>query len=133
MTPMHIEHVALQVSDPAAMAQWYVDHLGCSIARSGGAPGFIHFLKDATGHSMLEIYTNPRCTVPDYASMDVMLVHVAFYSDDPRADRDRLVKAGATIAEDHIVTPAGDEMLILRDPWGLALQLVKRAQPMLVR
>jgi uncharacterized glyoxalase superfamily protein PhnB len=82
---------------------------------------------------MLEIYKNPRCTVPDYASMDVMLVHVAFYSDDPRADRDRLVKAGATIAEDHIVTPAGDEMLILRDPWGLALQLVKRAQPMLVR
>ena len=130
---MHIEHVALQVSDPEAMAQWYVQHLGCSIARSGGAPAFIHFLKDATGHSMLEVYRNPRCAVPDYATMDVMLVHVAFYSNDPRGDRDRLVKAGATIAEDHIVTPAGDEMLILRDPWGLALQLVKRAQPMLVR
>ena len=82
---------------------------------------------------MLELYRNPRCEVPDYAAMDVMVLHVAFYSDDPRADRDRLVTAGATIAEDHIVMPTGDEMLILRDPWNLPLQLVKRAQPMLAR
>jgi catechol 2,3-dioxygenase-like lactoylglutathione lyase family enzyme len=130
---MHIEHVALQVAEPAAMAQWYVTHLGCSIARSTGAPSFIHFLKDASGQSMIEIYCNPRVAVPDYRTMDPMLVHVAFYSDNPRADRDRLVAAGATIAEDHTVTPAGDEMLILRDPWALPLQLVKRAEPMLAR
>lgn len=130
---MHIEHVALQVAEPAAMAQWYVTHLGCSIARSTGGPSFIHFLKDASGQSMIEIYCNPRVAVPDYRTMDPMVVHVAFYSDDPRADRDRLVAAGATIAEDHVVTPAGDEMLILRDPWALPLQLVKRAEPMLAR
>ena len=118
---------------PWRWRQWYVEHLGCSITRSGGAPGFIHFLKDAAGQAMLEIYRNPRCAVPDYAAMDVMVLHVAFYSDDPRADRDRLVAAGATIAEDHIVMPAGDEMLMLRDPWSLPLQLVKRAQPMLAR
>jgi hypothetical protein len=29
------------------------------------------------------------------------------------------------------MTPAGDELVMLRDPWGVALQLVKRAQPML--
>jgi catechol 2,3-dioxygenase-like lactoylglutathione lyase family enzyme len=130
---MHIEHVAFQVSDPVAMAQWYVQHLGCTIERSAGEPAFIHFLKDASGQALLEIYRNPRCAVPDYKALDVMQLHVAFYSDDPRADRDRLVKAGATIAEDHIVTPAGDEMLILRDPWNLPLQLVKRARPMLAR
>jgi glyoxylase I family protein len=130
---MHIEHVAFQVSDPVAMAQWYVQHLGCSVARSTGEPAFIHFLKDAAGQALLEIYRNPRCAVPDYQAMDVMQLHIAFYSEDPRADRDRLVAAGATIAEDHIVTPAGDEMLILRDPWNLALQLVKRKEPMLKR
>jgi hypothetical protein len=32
-----------------------------------------------------------------------------------------------------MVAPAGDEMLILRDPWDLPLQLVKRAEPMLAR
>ena len=62
-----------------------------------------------------------------------MVLHVAFYSDDPRADRDRLLAAGATIAEDHVVMASGDEMLILRDPWNLPLQLVKRVQPMLDR
>src|SRR6266446_4025618 len=34
--PMKIEHFALQVPDPVAMAQWYVNHLGFSVARSGG-------------------------------------------------------------------------------------------------
>ena len=130
---MHIEHVALQVADPVAMANWYVEHLGCSIARSTGGPSFIRFLTDAAGQALIEIYNNPRVAVPDYRNMDVMLVHVAFHSDDPRRDRDRLVAAGASIAEDHIVTPAGDEMLILRDPWELPLQLVKRAEPMLAR
>ena len=130
---MHIEHIAFQVSDPVAMAQWYVEHLGCSVARQGGEPAFVHFLKDASGQSMIEIYRNPRVGVPDYRSMDPMLVHIAFHSDDPLADRARLVAAGASVAEDHVVTPAGDEMLILRDPWHLPVQLVKRAAPMLSR
>lgn len=130
---MNIEHVALQVSDPVAMAEWYVQHLGCSVARSTGEPAFIRFLMDGSRSAMIEIYRNPRAPIPDYASMDPMLVHVAFLSDDVRADRDRLVAAGATIAEDFVLTPAGDEVLILRDPWGLALQLIKRSSPMLRR
>jgi hypothetical protein len=28
------------------------------------------------------------------------------------------------------ITPAGDEMVFLRDPWGVALQLVKRMVPL---
>jgi catechol 2,3-dioxygenase-like lactoylglutathione lyase family enzyme len=127
---MKIEHVALQVEDPAAMARWYVAHLGCSIARVGDAPAFIHFLRDGAGTSMLELYRNPRVAVPDYRSMDPMLVHVAFVSADPAADRDRLVAAGATIADDLVRTPAGDELVMLRDPWGVALQLAKRVHPM---
>lgn len=127
---MKIEHVALQVEDPAGMARWYVEHLGCTIARVGDAPAFMHFLRDGAGTSMLELYRNPRVAVPDYASMDPMLVHVAFVSTDPAADRDRLVAAGATVADDLVRTPAGDELVMLRDPWGVALQLARRAQPM---
>jgi uncharacterized glyoxalase superfamily protein PhnB len=90
----------------------------------------MHFLRDGAGTSMLELYRNPRVAVPDYASMDPMLVHVAFVSTDPAADRDRLVAAGATVADDLVRTPAGDELVMLRDPWGVALQLARRAQPM---
>jgi catechol 2,3-dioxygenase-like lactoylglutathione lyase family enzyme len=130
---MKIEHVALQVPDPAGMADWYVKHLGCSIARSSGEPAFIRFLQDDSGLAMIELYRNPSIPVPDYSSMDPMLVHVAFVSSDLRADRDRLVAAGANIVQDVATTSAGDELMMLRDPWGVALQLVKRANPMLAR
>ena len=130
---MNIEHVALQVPDPAAMADWYVQHLGCSIKRSAGEPSFVRFLMDGSGDAMIELYRNPRVPLPDYRAMDPMLLHVAFVSGDPRADRDRLVAAGATVADDYTKTPAGDELVMLRDPWGVALQLVKRSDPMLTR
>ena len=128
---MKIEHVALQVSDPAAIADWYVEHLGCSIARSTGEPLFIRFLLDGSRSAMLELYRNPRQPVPDYAAMDPILIHLAFLSDNVKADRDRLTAAGATIVEDVSTTPAGDDIMMMRDPWGLSLQLVKRANPML--
>ncbi len=38
MEPMNIEHVALQVPDPAAMADWYVNDLGCSIEHRRASP-----------------------------------------------------------------------------------------------
>lgn len=93
---MNIEHVALQVPDPVAMADWYVQHHGGSIKRSTGEPSFIRFLMDGSDDAMLELYRSPRCAVPDYRSIDPMLVHVAFVSADPRANRDRLVAPGAS-------------------------------------
>jgi glyoxylase I family protein len=82
---------------------------------------------------MMELYRNPRVAVPDYQAMDPLLVHIAFASEDPQRDRDRLVAAGASVVDDYTKTPAGDELVMLRDPWGIALQLVKRANPMLAR
>ena len=128
---MKIEHLALQVSDPVAMADWYVKHLGCSIARSTGEPAHARFLKERSGSVMLEIYRNPKVSVPDYNQMDPLWLHLAFLSERPTAYRDRLVAAGARIVEDLSTTPGGDEIIMLRDPWGTALQLVKRAQPMI--
>jgi catechol 2,3-dioxygenase-like lactoylglutathione lyase family enzyme len=128
---MRIEHFALQVPDPVAMADWYVKHLGCSIARSGGEPAHARFVLEGSGSVMIEIYRNPRVAVPDYNAIDPLLLHLAFLSDKPAADRDWLVKAGARVAEDLTATPAGDQLVMLRDPWGIALQLVKRATPML--
>ena len=80
---------------------------------------------------MLEVYRNPKAAVPDYTKVDPLLLHLAFVSNNPAVDRDRLVKAGATVVEDLMTTEGGDEILMLRDPWGVALQLVKRAKSML--
>jgi uncharacterized glyoxalase superfamily protein PhnB len=128
---MKIEHFAMQVPEPIAMADWYVKHLGFSIARAEGEPSHARFIKDDSGTVMLEIYRNPKVPVPNYAAADPLLLHLAFVSEAPTADRDRLVKAGATIVTDLATSPAGDQLLMLRDPWGVALQFVKRASPML--
>jgi uncharacterized glyoxalase superfamily protein PhnB len=128
---MRIEHFALQVPDPVAMADWYVQHLGCSIARSGGEPVHARFILEGSGSVMMEIYRNPCVAVPDYNAIAPLLFHLAFLSNKPALDRDRLVKAGARVAEDLTTTPAGDQIVTLRDPWGISLQLVKRALPML--
>ena len=128
---MKIEHFALQVPDPVAMADWYVQHLGLEIARAGGAPGHGRFLSDKSGAILLEIYRNPRVAVPDYASASPLTMHLAFLSDDPSVDRDRLLAAGARLADPLATNEQGDLVLMLRDPWEIPLQLIKRAQPML--
>jgi glyoxylase I family protein len=129
--PMKIEHVAFQAEDPAAVAQWYVAHLGCQVKRSSGPPAHAHFLADSTGSVMVEIYNHPRVKTPDYRNMDALLLHLAFCSDDPAADRDRLISAGASVEEDVTGNPAGDSLVMLRDPWGFAIQLVRRGKSML--
>jgi catechol 2,3-dioxygenase-like lactoylglutathione lyase family enzyme len=128
---MKIEHFALQVPDPIAMADWYVKNLDCTLARSGDAPAHMRFLKDGSGSVLVELYRNPKVGVPDYAAMDPLLLHLAFLSENPAADRDRLVAAGARLVDDLVTTPSGDQLVMLRDPWSIALQLVKRVAPML--
>ena len=128
---MKIEHFALQVPDPVAMADWYVAHLDWTIARAGSPPSHGRFLLESEGAVMLEIYRNPLVPVPNYQELEPLALHLAVLSENLPADRDRLVKAGATIHEDYVTSPTGDEFVMLRDPWGVPIQLVKRAKPML--
>lgn len=125
-----VEHVAWNVADPTAVAAWYVENLGMSIVRQADTNG-MHFLADASGRVVLEIYRNPAAPVPEYPSQDPLVLHLAFIVDDVKAARDQLCSQGATVANDYDVTPAGDQMAMLRDPWGFAVQLMKRQDPML--
>lgn len=127
---MRIEHVAFNVADPSAVAAWYGEHLGLTVALQVPGPAQTHFLADDAGKTVLEIYCNPPDQVPDYAAMDPLLFHLAFVSDIPADDRARLIAAGAT-GVDEIERPDGTHLIMLRDPWGLALQLCKRPAPLL--
>lgn len=127
---MKIEHVGLQVEDPAAAADWYVEHLGFAVKRSADEPVCVRFLADGSGQVMLELYNNPKAAVPDYAAMDPLLLHVALVSADPGAEAARLQGAGATFVEEIGPLPGGDYIVTLRDPWGLAIQLARRGRPM---
>lgn len=125
---MKFEHLGLNVSDPVAVAQWYVEHIGLTIVKKSDTGAKTHFLADPSG-VMLEVYNNPPEAVPDYATMNPLLLHVALTSENPTADKDRLVAAGATVVEE-IHLDDGSHLFMMRDPWGLAIQLCKRGKPM---
>ena len=128
---MKIEHTAFQVEDPAAVARWYVAHLGLTIKRALPARPFTQFLADDGDAVMLEFYNNPRAAIPDYTAIDPLALHIAFSTNDVAGTRTRLLAAGAAAHDEIQITDAGDEMAMLRDPWGLAIQLVRRRQPMI--
>lgn len=127
--PMKFEHFALNVPDAAAQAKWYVAHAGFSVARARADAPFTHFLADGTGRVVVELYSNPAAPYPAYASQHPLVFHFALVSADARADRERLLRAGAQLVTEETL-PDGSVLVMLRDPWGVALQLCQRAQPM---
>ncbi len=127
---MRIEHVGFQVKDPAAMADWYAQHLGFTVRRGADMPAPVRFIADAGGRVMLEIYRNPSVPVPDYAAQDPLTFHIAFLCDDVRGTTERLVQAGASVISGPAAGANGDEIATLRDPWGVPIQFCRRQTPM---
>lgn len=128
---MNIEHVALNVPDPVSAAQWYVNNLEMQIVRASDESPYIHFLADKERRGLIEMYNNPKADVPDYPSQSPLVLHIAFSVEDIEGTRARLLAAGATAEGDIANRPNGDQLAMLRDPWGVSLQLVKRNQSML--
>jgi len=100
------------------------------VVRRGDAPVHMHFLADAARRAMIEIYCNASASTDLYKDLHPAQLHLAFTSADPDADTARLVAAGAVLVE-HLHNPDGSHLTMLRDPWGLAIQLAKRAVPMI--
>jgi len=135
MTDQHpslrIEHVAWQVRDPKAVADWYVEHLGFAVKRHVDNEAQAHFLADGSGKVMIEIYHNPNASVFDYPRLHPLQLHLAFVCDDIAATVKRLTDAGATVFEQiGDGSPDADHLVMLRDPFGFAIQLCRRAEPM---
>src|SRR5690606_2196854 len=127
---MKFEHFALNVAQPLQMAAWYVAQRGLSIVKKMEAPPYMTFMPDESGTITFAIYNKPNAVVLDYQQLHPLTVHLAFVSDNSQKDKDRLLQAGATVFSDEILED-GSHLVMLRDPWGLAIQLCKRASPML--
>ena len=128
---MRLEHIAFNVSDPAGLAAWYVANCDMKIVRSFDEPPYIHFLSDSAGKSLIEVYSNPLGEIIDYSQRHAVTFHLAFAVDDMEAERQRLVAAGAELDGDIDHRANGDKLAFLRDPWGCAIQLVQRVNPMI--
>ena len=122
---MKLEHVAINVENSVAMAEWYVKNCEMKVVLQVEGPPFTRFLADADGRTAIEIYSNPAASVPDYARQNPLIYHHAFTVDDPDGVKDRLMQAGATFVEE-VNLDTGARLVMLRDPWGIPLQLVNR-------
>ncbi len=125
---MKFEHFALNVPEVRAAAAWYVKHLGLTVVRARSDAPYTHFLADSTGRVFIELYTNPIDPIPDYPAQHQLRVHFAFAVKDARVERARLEQAGATLIVEEPL-PDGTLLIMLRDPWGVPVQLCQRAQP----
>jgi glyoxylase I family protein len=128
---MKIEHLAFNVDDALAMGRWYVEHLGFKVMRRTVEPPYAHFLADDSGTVMIEIYQNAAAPVPDYRNTNPLVLHLALVSIDIESDVSRLSREGAKLVDAVQKNEHGDELAMLQDPWGFAIQLVKRASPMI--
>jgi catechol 2,3-dioxygenase-like lactoylglutathione lyase family enzyme len=128
---IRFEHIALNVDNSVETARWYRDNMGMVILRGGDDPTSKQFVSDPGGNMMFEFYHTELAKVPDYASMHNHEIHIAFHVDDVKAACQRLIDAGARMDGEIVVTPDGDEIAIVRDPWGIPIQFVRRAEQML--
>jgi hypothetical protein len=126
------EHIGLTVCAPIAMAQWYARVLGGEMLETRGtddAPPCAAFLRLPGDGTVLELGGIPGAHPLSGRLVNPLELHLAFETDDPEADAERLVQSGATRIEECPLHMPGEQLLLLRDPWGNTVQLVKRATP----
>lgn len=125
-----MEHTAIDVADPTAVADWWVKNLGFEITMQKEDTTHTTFIVDKTGKIAVELYRAPDGTTPpDYKAMRPLQLHFAFLSKDVEADIARLTAAGATLLVHEKIS--GFNGAMLKDPYGISIQLVKRAKPVL--
>lgn len=129
---IRFEHLEINVSDPQAVAKWYIENLGLKIMRGITPPTYTGFIGDQSENMMLELNHFDDFEIIDFENVHHMSIHTAFVvEEDIELAKQRLVEAGATVVLDVNKTDVGDFILMLRDPWGFPIQMVKRAKPML--
>ena len=121
-----IEHIALEIEDPASMVKWWTENLGFKVTLS--RPAGSTFIEDEAGRIAFELYRpSEGRTAPDYKNMPILQLHFGLFSDDVDGDVKRLVAAGATeVAKDEV---PGLKGVTLRDPNGIAFQVMQREKP----
>ncbi len=127
---MWIEHVALDVPAPEATAKWWCENLGFHIKAKLPVPPYAIFIVNSSDCFAMELYRDPNTPfAPNYHKMSPDKMHIAFASNDLEGDLCRLTAAGATLVSR--VQNFGNELVMLRDPAGIPIQLVNRTTPLI--
>jgi glyoxylase I family protein len=123
------EHLALNVPNMETMADWYCEHMGMTRVRHD--PNKKVFLADRNGIVVLELYSNTAKPMIPLSERTSAEIHLAFVVDDIDASIAEATAAGAVLESKSEPDYAGDVLSMLRDPFGLPLQLLTRSKPLL--
>ena len=125
---MIFEHFAINVNNITDKVNWYVKHLGLKVASAQTEPPFMTFLADSGGRVFIELYYRPDEAITEFDEQHFLTFHMAMVSDNAEDDKNRLVAEGASFVEE-VFKPDGSHLVMLRDPWGMPLQLCQRKCP----
>lgn len=123
---IRFEHVAIDVENPKAVAEWYVKNMGLTIISESQK---MIFVGDPDHHCMFELYKKPGVK-NRYSSLSHAASHVAFSTDDAVVLSKKLVNGGAKVLK-QFTNPVGDTVINMKDPWGNNLQIIHRVKPKL--
>lgn len=124
---MVFEHFAINVKDPHAVRDWYCENLGLRVVWQMEKAPYMMFLADSTGRVVCEFYHRPEFQITDFSKSHQLTFHFAFESETAAGDKDRLLQKGASFVEE-VKTEDGSHIVMLRDPWGMPLQLCQRTK-----
>ncbi len=122
------EHLALNVRDQKAVEEWYTANLGFTVLRR--YPAGASFLADSTGRMVFELFSRDDAPYFDGVGTHPLTLHIAYECDDVEATAKALLSAGATEDIPMATSPDGDVLIMLRDPFGITIQLIDRANPL---
>lgn len=127
MKKYEIEHIGICVEKPIEMAKWYQETLGFNIKFSAqDEEKGVAFLTDGSDKVMLELGRIPNVLPLTKGMSHHLQLHIALKSEDPDKEAEYLVSRGAAFIEKCPIKRPGENLIVLSDPWGNTIQLVKR-------
>jgi catechol-2,3-dioxygenase len=123
---VRFEHIAINVEDPKAVADWYVKYVDLKIISESKK---MIFVGDSDHHCMFELYKKTDVK-GSYSDLSHDASHVAFTTDNAAQLSSKMVEGGARLIH-QFTSPAGDTVINMTDPWGNNLQVIQRVKPKL--
>ena len=122
-----LEHMGFVVVNPGGAAGWYREHLGFKVLRT--APdGTVAFIQCPETGLILELIGEGGLKAGAKDLTHPLQVHLAVRTDSFETDRDRLISAGAEFAMHCETDDPEAKVCVLKDPFGLYLQLAQRRE-----
>lgn len=125
MTISAIEHIGFVINNPCAAADWYQSNLSYTILRKAG-DNSVAFIKEPRTGLIFEFIGSRDIRPIDKDLSHPLQAHIAIKSDDIDKDRQRLMDAGASFVMDCRTHDPDAKVCVLKDPFGLYLQLAQR-------